>query len=214
MGRKARISREQTLAAARAVFAERGFSGATLADIAARLAVSPAALLRHAPTKAALFAAAMAAPPETAPLPVDFLAAVPGGADPRVVLRRLAREFIPFVEARMGENIAQWMYRKNAGATLTLKLPFDPRGKSAPPQRGFAAVAAYFSRAVKAGRIEAGNPRAAALLFLGSLHSYVFFHRVLQNVHPPVRLDDYLDTLLDVWCRGAIRPGRSPRVKS
>lgn len=214
MGRKALITREQALAAARAEFAQRGFSGATLARIAARLGVSPAALLRHAPTKAGLFAAAMAAPPESAPLPVDFLAAVPDDADPRAVLRRLAREFIPFVEARLGENIAQWMYRKNAGATLTLRLPFDPRGKAAPPQRGFAAVVEYFHRAAKSGRLHVNSPRAAALVFLGSLHSYVFFHRVLQNVHPPVKLDEFIDTLLELWCGGAIRPGRKRKGHS
>lgn len=214
MGRKALVTREQVLAAARVVFAERGFAGATLADVAARLGVTPAALLRHAPTKAGLFAAAMAPPPETAPLPFDFLAEVPGDADPRAVLRRLAREFIPFVEARMNESIAQWMYRKNAGATLTLKLPFDPRGKSAPPQRGFAAVADYFRRAAKAGRLKTGSPRAAALAFLGSLHSFVFFHRVLQNVHPPVPPDEYIDTLLELWTAGAIRPVRRRRKSS
>ena len=61
MGRRARVSREQVMGAARAAFAERGFEGTTLASIGARLGVSPAAVLRHAPTKEALFSAAMEA---------------------------------------------------------------------------------------------------------------------------------------------------------
>ena len=59
MGRRAKVSREQVLAAARELFVARGFEGTTLAAIAGALALSPAALLRHAPTKQALFEAAM-----------------------------------------------------------------------------------------------------------------------------------------------------------
>ena len=55
MGRTARVTREQVLAAARDEFVHRGFEGATLAGIGARLQISPAALLRHAPTKRELF---------------------------------------------------------------------------------------------------------------------------------------------------------------
>ncbi len=49
MGRPARVSREDVLRAAREAFGEHGFAGTTLADIGARIRVSPAALLRHGP---------------------------------------------------------------------------------------------------------------------------------------------------------------------
>src|SRR5215472_1604072 len=103
MGRPARVTREEVLRQARRTFAERGFDGTTLAAIAARLNVSPAALLRHAPTKHALFEMAMAAETPGEALPTDFLEAVPPTQDPARVLRRLALAFVPFIEQKIGE---------------------------------------------------------------------------------------------------------------
>src|SRR5512143_3296399 len=109
MGRRARVSREQVLDAARRVFTDRGFEGATLTASAAQLGVSPAALLRHAPTKDALFTAAMAPGAGDFELPIVALAGLPGTADPRPVLRRLALEFVPFLEARIGPTVVSWL---------------------------------------------------------------------------------------------------------
>jgi AcrR family transcriptional regulator len=208
MGRPARITREQVLAQARRAFAERGFDGTTLADIGARLGVSPAALLRHAPSKKALFAVAMESEPAGEALPTDFLASVPLSQDPTRVLRRLALEFIPFIEQKMGENIARFLRARTEEEARTIRLPFDPRKKTSPPVRAIRALEAYFRRARAAGRISLSQPRAGALAFLGSLQSYVFFHRVLR-IAPPIPLDAYLDTVMEVWRRGALRPGRN-----
>jgi hypothetical protein len=52
------------------------------------------------------------------------------------------------------------------------------------------------------------DPRAAALAFLGSLNAYVFLHRVMRIADPPVPLRLYVDTLIEIWQRGAIRPAR------
>jgi AcrR family transcriptional regulator len=207
MGRPARVTREQVLIEARHAFAERGFDGTTLADIGARLGVSPAALLRHAPSKRALFALAMESEP-AGQLPTDFLASVPLSEDPARVLRRLAREFIPFIEQKMGENIARFLRARTEEEARTIRLPFDPREKGSPPIRAIRALEAYFRRARAGGKISLRQPRAGALAFLGSLQSYVFFHRVLR-IAPPVPLDTYLDTVLDLWRRGALHSRRA-----
>jgi AcrR family transcriptional regulator len=210
MGRPARVTREQVLGEARRAFAERGFEGTTLADIASRLNVSPAALLRHAPSKQALFAAAMEPAPDEA-LPTDFLAGVSPTEDPARVLRRLARDFIPFIEAKMGENIARFLRARSEEEARTIRLPFDPRKKSAPPVRAMRALEGYLRRAREADTVSVRSARAAALAFLGSLQSYVFLHRVL-HIEPPIPLGAYLDTVLDIWKRGAIRgPRRTER---
>jgi len=206
MGRPQRVTREQVLSEARRAFSERGFEGTTLADIGARLGVSPAALLRHAPSKEALFHRAME-PEAGEVLPTDFLASVGADEDPARVLRKLAREFIPFIEQKMGENIARFLRARTEEEARTIRLPFDPRKKSAPPARAIRALEAYFRRARTAGAVSVPSPRAAALAFLGSLQSYVFLHRVLQ-VEPPVPLDRYLDTVLEIWKHGAIRVGK------
>ncbi len=210
MGRPARVHRDQVLQAAREAFAARGYEGTTLADIGARVGLSPAALLRHAPNKEALFAQAMYEGSVVRALPTDFLARVPPGRDPAGTLRRLARELIPFVEAKMGENIARWTRARSAEEAGTIRLPFDPREKDSPSARVLLALEGYLRRARAAGVVRLRDPRAAALAFVGSLQSYVFMHRVLR-IEPPVPLPRYLDTLLDLWRNGALRPAVARR---
>ena len=209
MGRRPRVSRDQVLQASREAFAERGYEGTTLSSISARLGVSAAALLRHAPTKEALFQSAMAASEEEPGLPSDFLAGVPGDADPAAALSQLARTLVPFIERKMGENIARFLKASSESEARTVRLPFDPRRRSSPPTRVLAALEAYFRRARSAGRLRLEDPRAAALAFLGAIQSYVFMHRVAR-IAPPVALERYLDVLLEVWTRGAIAPERDP----
>jgi AcrR family transcriptional regulator len=214
MGRPARVSRDAVLQAAREAFAERGFDGTTLADISARVGLSPSALLRHAPTKEALFAAAMSAPGDERP-PIEFVAHARGDEDPARILRRVAFAVVPFIEAKLGENIARWLRAKTPDEARTIKLPFDPRKQPSPPARALALLEDYFRRASRARRLEVRDPRAAALAFLGSLNAYVFLHRIMRIADPPVPLPRYVDTLIEIWKRGAIRtPGRVRRRRS
>jgi TetR/AcrR family transcriptional repressor of mexJK operon len=208
MGRRARVTRDEVLKAAREAFAARGYDGTTLAAIASRLRVSPAALLRHAPSKAALFAAAMTeAPAAGRPFPMAFLAEA-DVARPREVLRQLARIAIPFIEGQMAESIACWLYAKNAEETTTLRLPWNPRAENSPPRRVYALLESYLRRAARAGTIRVRDPQAAALAFIGNLNAYAFFHRVIPLFDPPLPLDRYIDTLLDIWSRGALTAPR------
>ena len=191
------------LRAAREAFAERGFEGTTLAAIAARLDVSPAALLRHAPTKEALFAAAMDPAEGEAFHPLSWLAECDGTEDPRKVLRRLGEVLVPFIEGKLDEVIARWMRAKSLeearGALPAELMAMRPT----PPERGLAFLEEYVGRAVSAGRLQVRDPRAAAFTLLGSLHSYVVLHRIGRILDPPLPLDRYLDTLVEVWLHGA-----------
>jgi AcrR family transcriptional regulator len=209
MGRRARIHREQVLAAARELFVARGFEGTTLAAIAAALGVSPAALLRHAPTKQALFEAAMAPGADGIRVPLEFLAEVDvARRDPAEVLREIGARFVPFIEEKLGETIVLWL-RSNVLAAATsleaLPLLFDRDRHPTPPERALALVEGYFRRARRAGRLELADPRAAAVALLASLHSYVALHRLARAIDPPLPLDRYLDTLVALWSHGAVR---------
>jgi AcrR family transcriptional regulator len=197
MGRRPRATRAQVLDAAREAFADRGYDGTTLAAIGTRIGLSPAALLRHAPSKEALFADAMRPAPAAETLPMDFLRGVPGDADPGVVLRRLAEAFVPFFERRIGADLACYIH-------ALPDRPLDPRVTEI-RKRGFALVAGYMRRAARAGRLCVRDPEAAALAFMGSLVSYVFMHRVARIMDPPLPLPRYLDDLLEIWTRGAVR---------
>jgi AcrR family transcriptional regulator len=211
MGRRARVTREQVLGAAREAFAEGGYHGTTLTAIASRLGVSAAALLRHAPGKRELFTAAMAPLEVEGAFPFGFLAAADGHEDPRVVLRRLAETAIPFIESQLAGNIAVWMYAKTAEQARTIRLPFDPRSPSTPPRRVFGLLEAYLRRAARARRLSVRDPRAAAMTFMGAVNAYVFFHRVVPVVQPPLALERYIDTLLEIWTRGALRRAGAAR---
>lgn len=201
MGRPATISREELLETAARLFAERGFDGATLADIAAPLGVTPAAILRYVESKEALFIESMAGGAQVGlPAVIEELAAVDAASDPRRVLRHLAEEFIPFVRNVIARNIVVYMHVRRS-----VVLPFDPSRADSPPRRGLKIVTDYFRRARRAGVVRIADPRAAALLFIGSLHSYVFLHEIVgvEPVHPVGR---YIDSLIDLWTRGGIAP--------
>jgi AcrR family transcriptional regulator len=209
MGRTARVHRGDVLAAARAGFLEGGYAGTTLAQIAARLGVSPAALLRHAPTKQALFDQAMGLPAERDLHPLAFLEGVDAAVDPRAVLRRVGEVFVPFIQERLREVVALYLHGRRGGGALP--LPFDPNERPTPPQRNLRSLAAYLRRARRAGRLRLDDPYAAAAAFLGSLHSYVFLAEVAGAFEEPVSLERFLKALLEVWERGAVvvpRPRR------
>ncbi|MEP6802696.1 MAG: helix-turn-helix domain-containing protein [Acidobacteriota bacterium] len=209
MGRPAKVQRDQVLAAARYAFVRGGYEGTTLADISARLGVSPAALLRHAPTKQALFTAAMGATPGPEMLPLGFLADVPGDADPAVVLRQVANAFVPFIQAKLHESLGRWVHFKKVAGLGRLPLPFDPESHPTPPQRNLRLLEEYLRRARRAGRVRVRNPRAASVAFAASLHSFVMLQEVVQALEEPLPLDEYLDTLIDIWKSGAIAKGKT-----
>ncbi len=210
MGRRPRVTRQEVFQAAREAFAERGYEGATLAAIGARLGVSPAALLRHAPDKESLFREAMAAEEADAGLPSDFLTDVPDSESPARALRRLATTLVPYIERKMGENIAHFLKARTEEEARTVRLPFDPRHRASPPARLLAALEAYLRRARAAGRVRLKDPRAAALAFVGAVQSYVFMHKIAR-ISPPIPLARYLDTLIEIWTRGALASGRKRR---
>ena len=211
MGRTARVRREDVLAAARAGFLEGGFGGTTLAQIAARLGISPAAVLRHAPTKQALFDQAMGLPAGRDLHPLVFLEKVDGGADPRAVLRRVGEVFIPFIQQRLREVVAMYLHGRSRGGPIP--LPFDPNQRPTPPQKNLRSLADYLRRARRAGRIQIEDPYAAAAAYLGGLHSYVFLSEIAGAFEEEVSMDRFLATVLDVWTRGTA-PSRKPQPKT
>src|SRR5438132_9130825 len=207
MGRRARVSRDDVLRASREAFAERGYHGASLAGIAGRLGVSPAALLRHEAGKKELFEAAMASPAAADPFPLDFLRDADPRGDPGPVLRRLAYTAIPFLERVMAENIARWLFANTAAeAAQARRFAQQLRSESSPPRRVFRVLEDYLRRARDAGRVRVADTTAATLIFMGTMNAYVFFHRILKMVEPPVSVESYVETVLEIFTAGALRP--------
>ena len=208
MGRTPLVSREQVLSAARETFVEHGYAGATLSAIGARLGVSAAALLRHAPTKRDLFLASMGEG-EAELTPLAFLEELDGSEDPRRVLRRVGEAMVPFLESKIRQMVSRFVYLKTTIPGVgPVPLPFDLTRKPTPPQRNLKFLEGYMRRAHRRGRLRVSNARAAAMAFLATIHSYVFLQTVIPVLDEPMPLDEYLDEVLDVWTRGAIAPGR------
>jgi AcrR family transcriptional regulator len=213
MGRPPQVVREQLLAAARDVFSARGYEGATLAEIARALGVTAAAIHRHAGSKADLFVEAMTAADDLPPF-IRALETIDPRTDPRRVLRELATQFIPFAMRKMAENVALYMH--NHSERKPLIQTFDTGRRDSPPRRGLRIVEKYFERAEEAGVLHVRDARAAALLFMGSLQSYALMHQILKVQPKPFPVDTYIETLLDIWTRGAIvaKPERRTNIGS
>jgi AcrR family transcriptional regulator len=211
MGRNPRVTREQVLSAAREAFVERGYEGATLTAIASKLGVSAAALLRHAPTKRDLFLASVGSG-EPDLVPLAFLRELDGSEDPRAVLRRVAETMVPFLEARIRQIVARWVYFKRIPGVGRLPLPFDPEVRPTPPQKNLRLLEDYMRRAARRGRLRIANPRAAAFAFFATVHSFVFLQHIIEALEEPMPLEEYLDAVLDVWTRGAIARDRKGKA--
>src|ERR1700753_1815662 len=110
MGRPPTISRTDLLETARRVFSAKGFEASTLADIASAVGVTPAAILRHAGSKEQLFRESMLGGPIRLPEFLLDLENADATTDPRIVLRRLAEQFVPFAMQRISENIAVFVW--------------------------------------------------------------------------------------------------------
>jgi AcrR family transcriptional regulator len=207
MGRPPRISTDQILGAARQAFSARGFAATTLAEIAGELGVTPAAILRHFPSKQDLFNAAMSNRGIATPDFVTALVNLDASADPRIVLAELARRMIPFLGDVIRPAIAVQMH------ATTLVVPFDPKDEEIAPRRAIRILTDYFARAIRAGAIREADPRALALLFIGQLQAHVFFHQVL-DVKPGYPVEDYIDALIGLWSDGVFGGTRARKKGS
>lgn len=205
MGRPRIIEREALLQAAREVFTRKGFEAATLADIADILKVSPAGILRHIGSKQALYVEAMGEQQIVLPDALTELRKA-DPADPLPPLRRMAEAMIPFLRQRLRQLIGLYMHMKADPDFFA--LPPAIRIRTSGPARALEIVEDFLARARKAGTLRLDSPRAAALLFLGALQSYAFFHFVVEVTPRPFPLQRYLDTLFDLWTRGGIRRGK------
>jgi hypothetical protein len=126
------------------------------------------------------------------------------------VLRRVAETMVPFLEEKLRATMARFVYFKAVDGVGKVPLPFDPGVRPTPPQKNLKLLEDYFRRAVRHGRVRVSNPRATALAFLATIHSYVFMQAVLQVLEKPLPLAEYVDAVLEVWTRGAIAPPTRP----
>jgi AcrR family transcriptional regulator len=204
MGRPQTITDEEVLAAARAVFLDKGIT-ATVEEVAARCGVGEATVFRRFPTKAALFVAAVdsTAEPDWERILEELWPASRrrGSEDVHGTLTALANEMLAF-----GRKMYPLLQMKLTNPT------FFQQEK--PPRRvtkTLEMLTEFFDFQIRAGRVRGKNPRVTARLWLGGLQHLIFlesFVKPMRDVTPP----EYIEGLVDLFCDPE-RPakGRKPK---
>lgn len=164
--------REKLLDAARAVFLESGFEGATLDQVIARAGGSRATLYEQFGGKEGLFAAIIAAICEDIESPIT--GGIGSDRDPGTALQAFALRFM----TRLMEPESLALYR----LVVAESRRFPKLGAqvfAAGPARATASLAGYFRAETKAGRLVIRNPAASSGIFLemikGDLHTRALF---------------------------------------
>ena len=163
MARPQRITDEQIIAAARAVFLESGVQ-ATTAMVAERAGVSEATLFKRYENKEQLFLASMSQ--VEAPAWVASVRELAGTGDLRENLVRILTELIAFHREILPRAMMVWSSRSGAESM--------PRGPSSPPGLGYQAMRAYFASEVAARRLRTIDPEVVAHTVLGTVHHLIY----------------------------------------
>jgi AcrR family transcriptional regulator len=199
MARPTSIKDETIIAAARAVFLERGF-GATTAEVAERAGVSEGTLFNRFRSKAELFQAAMH--PQFAELGwlADLEARI-GQGDLQAQLTELGAAGVAFFRQLMPLIMMSYANPAPNGLPESLNQP------NPPPLRALQRLTGYFEAEIRLGRLRPVDPEILARMFLGSLQQYVFFDLLFQAQQTlPMPLPTFLRGLVAMLWSGAGPP--------
>lgn len=208
-GRPRQFDSSAILAAARAVFLERGVH-ATTEEVAERAGVSEGLLYHRFENKERLFREAMKLPEGARPECLERLEAETD-VDVRAVLRRTAFALIEWGMTEMPIMMMSW---SSQGAQ---SLPRRLQAAKDPPLRDHRALIGYLERMREAGALaDHVDPHAMAFAFLGGLRGYVFLRVIYgdrASVQTPAQLVDAMVRLLvpaDPECMSVKRHRRRP----
>ena len=192
MARPRKITNEQILKAAQAIFLKQGF-GASTQDIATQAGISEGSIFKRFPTKEALFIAAMGISKVSSV--TSYIESMPGQGDLQENLKEIGLKMIGFIQ----ELLPKMMMVRSKG------LPMPPMltdSGMAPPVRVIKALTALFEQEMALGRMHCDQPQIAAMMFLGSITEYVF---LTQASAPLPEVDVYVTSVVDILWK-SIRP--------
>ncbi|MGD1867901.1 MAG: TetR/AcrR family transcriptional regulator [Phormidesmis sp.] len=185
MARPRKITAEQILEAAQAIFLEKGF-GASTVDIANKAGISEGSIFKRFPTKEDLFIAAMGMSQISSW--ISFLESSVGKGELKENLKDLGSKMIEFFK----ELVPKMMMVRSKG------LPIPPmlrQPDKAPPVRVLRALTSFFEEEIALGRIRPNNPQIIATMFMGSLMEFV----ILSQASAPLPdVDSYVNSVVDL----------------
>lgn len=162
---KAAERRATILAVAKVLFADKGYHGVSVDQIASRLGVSPAILYQHFASKEALFEAVLTDIAGRRESYVDAVVEEPH--DFASVLIRMARIYVNSV-ARDPDYLIMEMHSVLEGSIVAQQF-FENRWKSFSDYIEFG-----LAELSKEGKVNTVNPKAASLMFQGMIREALF----------------------------------------
>jgi AcrR family transcriptional regulator len=192
MGRPSHIDNPTLIAAARAVFLERG-PAATTADVAARAGVSEGTLFKRFKSKEALFRQALQ-PTQEIPNVIERLASMAGQGDLRENLVQICVELIRVFEQTMPLMILGYGHGLEAE---------QQEVQQPAPIRARLQLAAFLEAEIRAGRMRRVEPEVAAAMLLGCLMNYLFTYILMPNkALLPMPAEVYVRSMVQTFWTG------------
>lgn len=183
------------LDAAKAVFLERGYGAASMAEVSARAGGSKQTLYSYFASKEELFVAMML---EKAALVIDPLfASFHDNQDLPGALRDFALGLLRTISVEEIVAVRRIVYAE--GAKTNLGKLFFENG----PKRGWAKLAADFERAMDQGRMRRADPWRAVMQFLALCEAGPY-QRLLEGAVDSVSEAEFVETVdaaVDVFTR-------------
>ena len=165
--------RRQIIQEAIRCFADKGFRGTTVRDLATRVGITEAALYRYFPSKEALYQAIIDEK-IAAPDPIESVEAAARAGDDRAVFGSLARNFL-----EAGDTDPSFL-------RILLYTGLEGHELSAPffaqrIRRVREFVAGYIARRIREGAFRELDPVLGARAFLGMVVDYLIVRQIFQQ---------------------------------
>ena len=188
--------RKQILDAAQQVFAQKGFDGASIKDLAKAAKISPGLLYWYFKDKTDLLVSLLTERIESGlgQLP----ASVAFDAPPAEFLPQFARFYISTLEQPMNTALFKIM----------ITTPFPPairRVQFGVIDRVLSMVQGYFTRQVEAGRVRPCDTEMVTRTYMGSVVAFLLLRHILQDKHTQeIQVEAFAQGITDVVLRGIL----------
>ncbi|MBE9515565.1 MAG: TetR/AcrR family transcriptional regulator [Proteobacteria bacterium] len=188
---KAAERKASILAVAKVLFADKGFHGVSVDEIARRLGVSPAVLYQHFASKEALYEVALNSMSGMRESYVNAI--LEGPSDFGSVLMRMTQVFVKSV-SHDPDYLRMELMSALEGAPAANQF-FENRWRS------FTEYIEYSMKELsEEGKVGAINPRMASLMFQGMLREALYTKCILaDNRYKDISLDNLVRQLIDIF---------------
>ena len=190
--------RQQILDAAQKVFAQKGFNGASIKDLAQAAKISPGLLYWYFKDKTDLFTSLLTERIEAGfgqlPENASF------NAPPEEFLPRFARSYIGLFELPMNAALFKVVI------TNTSSLPAAVHQvQGSVIGRVLSTLQSYFQRQIEAGQVRPCDTEMVTRTFMGSIVAFLLLKHILQDKRAQdLPVEAFVDGITDVVLRGIL----------